>query len=425
MKQLKIECPNCHRAYEVAESFLGRKVICANKSCGTKFAAVASLPSQKNDAETFAAFGEPSKPDDGNPPPLPINPEPSRAPRPKAQPTRSKASESKVYQRRMTFLTVLAAVPSALLCMGGLLYWYDISNRRSTETTQNDRSSRVEVDTAPPESQAATEAPVVATLDGDAPFREQVVKTLNSAYSSVRMVHTHLEINIARTCYKDLTEHRSLIPDRKHVPLGIQVEHQLDKMMNDFRQAMQLIQTPKIVESFADKREAKDYLMSIDDAPAFASAVKESLSKVTQSANEIAKLLGIGFDEAHGSEQFHKRSLDFLVAARECVTDLKQLPPDPNPESVKHATMASVRLGVQLGFIPDAPEFMVGREAIESGFAAIHDFIVKSVSYYDFTNKAHNLITQEEYKALQKLYSDTLQTAVKVADEAERRLKKK
>ena len=265
----------------------------------------------------------------------------------------------------------------------------------------------------------------MATLDGDAPFREQVVKTLNSAYSSVRMVHTHLEINIARTCYKDLTEHRSLIPDRKHVPLGIQVEHQLDKMMNDFRQAMQLIQTPKIVESFADKREAKDYLMSIDDAPAFASAVKESLSKVTQSANEIAKLLGIGFDEAHGSEQFHKRSLDFLVAARECVTDLKQLPPDPNPESVKHATMASVRLGVQLGFIPDAPEFMVGREAIESGFAAIHDFIVKSVSYYDFTNKAHNLITQEEYKALQKLYSDTLQTAVKVADEAERRLKKK
>ena len=39
MTTAKIECPKCHRKYNVPEQNLGRKVVCANESCGAKFLA--------------------------------------------------------------------------------------------------------------------------------------------------------------------------------------------------------------------------------------------------------------------------------------------------------------------------------------------------------------------------------------------------
>ena len=39
MTAAKIECPKCHRKYNVSERNLGRKVVCANESCGAKFLA--------------------------------------------------------------------------------------------------------------------------------------------------------------------------------------------------------------------------------------------------------------------------------------------------------------------------------------------------------------------------------------------------
>lgn len=44
MASVKIECPSCHRNYNVAEKFLGRKVTCATDTCGATFLAAVFLP---------------------------------------------------------------------------------------------------------------------------------------------------------------------------------------------------------------------------------------------------------------------------------------------------------------------------------------------------------------------------------------------
>ena len=46
MTTAKIECPKCHRKYNVPERNLGRKVVCANESCGEKFLATVFQPAK-------------------------------------------------------------------------------------------------------------------------------------------------------------------------------------------------------------------------------------------------------------------------------------------------------------------------------------------------------------------------------------------
>ena len=40
---IEIECPKCHRTYQVASKIIGQKVICATKACGRKFIAVQQI----------------------------------------------------------------------------------------------------------------------------------------------------------------------------------------------------------------------------------------------------------------------------------------------------------------------------------------------------------------------------------------------
>ena len=60
MTTAKIECPKCHRKYNVPERNLGRKVVCANESCGEKF--LATVCRQEKPAEEFVEVtGEPDE----------------------------------------------------------------------------------------------------------------------------------------------------------------------------------------------------------------------------------------------------------------------------------------------------------------------------------------------------------------------------
>jgi len=60
MSSHKIECPKCHREYDVTEQFLGRKVICSNKACGAKFLAEAFEPLEIVEESDLAEIEQPS-----------------------------------------------------------------------------------------------------------------------------------------------------------------------------------------------------------------------------------------------------------------------------------------------------------------------------------------------------------------------------
>ncbi len=432
MKQLKIECPKCHRAYEVAEGFLGRKVVCANKTCGTKFVAEVSLPSPENVATTFTAADVASSQEDDTPPPLAFGHEPSRASRPKAQGRRIAESEPKTQQRQMIFLTALAAVPSVLLCVGALLYWHDISNRQSRNDLKSNKNaeSSAPATTATPLTNVDPASSVGSVTALDPEYRKAVIRTLMFSNTFVRSVKRQIEtnaptikINVSES-YKWLASARNAVgAPPKSLKNGEQVEQHLDSILTDFHRAISLIEEPKVLKEFTDVAQLIAELQKVD-GHGVPEPIEKALDDVTRSVDAIAHELGLSFDDAHRSDLFAETALDFLSNIRASVAKLNELPVDPPTSLLLMEVVRDSAITLDWEHITAPPERMPDRDQVLKSLLLAHNEALKAARIHGASYKFRKKLTHDDQAALRQSSDDASQNALKIADILEPVIKK-
>ncbi len=107
MTATKIECPNCHRSYQVAQEFLGRKVVCSNKSCGSSFLATELIESVGSDGET-----------DDIPQPPPLQPLPKLDPTEKETLVKPKICTFGILGRLLMYVGALSLLAGSFCPFG-------------------------------------------------------------------------------------------------------------------------------------------------------------------------------------------------------------------------------------------------------------------------------------------------------------------
>lgn len=115
----EIQCPNCHRKYDVDSRMIGRSVICAGKTCGLKFQAKAFEVTSNDEAIDLSPFENSPSHDkklDIGPPPIPsrVRPDTGTA---KGRPATERADEDETRsnRRRRTVLANLATIPGLIV----------------------------------------------------------------------------------------------------------------------------------------------------------------------------------------------------------------------------------------------------------------------------------------------------------------------
>jgi hypothetical protein len=415
----KIECPECHRKYNVGERILGRKVTCSNKSCGTTFLAenIQLSPSivdvevpQKSESTTqnVEKVGL-------SPPPLPSKNKTTPSAESDLQfgPVES-AAPSNPKRRQTLILCILAVVPTVALVIG-LFFYVKAQSKEATKVA----------------SPSAANSP--DDLE-DKAFHKAVAKTLAYANCSMQSMRRLQDIN-DRLVFSNAKDYRGFLGGiRSRIPVPpahlksrVRIDQQLDLLVETYRTALTHIPMPNAQEKFGNVAEIIDALKSLDGhkLPEETLLAFEETSKI---ADSIGNDLKISFDDAHRSKEFCENAIEIIEYAKRCIANLERLPVVPNMQSSFDLSLsdADVR-GVTIlwSHLPDPPEGVANRDKVVAAIAGIHKNLVAADRNHRFAYEAKKLLSDGDFTELRSIYDQSLKNAAKLADEVEPLLRAK
>jgi hypothetical protein len=406
MTTVTIECPNCHRTYNVDERFLGKKVVCSNSTCGTKFVAPPRQPPAV--ATTFEKGSDPTVPQDRPLPPSRIARDPKSGPRAGARGTPIMRSDTKNHRSRMIVLAVLASVPGVLLIVGLIFYWNGTSHTPTTTTAPI--SSVKDISDVDPEF---------------AKYRKSIIRALMFTHLAVQSVKGRLDTNdkfvrtSASMAHENLTMARNAVgAPPKSLKTGEQIEGYLDAILSDFQRAITLIEEPTSPGKFANVADIIAGLQTIDGR-GVPEAIAQSLDDVTHSADAIARELGLSFEEAHRSDLFAETALNFLAAIRAAATKLRALPVDPPQSDLLLSVVSSTSITREWVGVNAMPADMPDRDRIASGLALAHAETVKAVRAHEASYNFLKKLTHDDQVALRTFSDKALDDALAIVESLE------